>query len=357
MRPSFVDSLSPFRTRQQIVLGLYILTAVVWLSQFPTNFGSLEPIDTAYTGVALFFTGGTLLVITKLDLFTVEAGWAVLTYSYYVRFLDELAEGPETLESALPGTIRLLALALILLGFIRATDRLNSSLTERDERLTVINRVLRHDLRNSLNIVIGELNEARKRADSDMEARYESALDTATDLLARTEKIREIDTLLEQSDEDTPVDLNEVVARTVERFRSEYAGVTFTAQLASQSAVTTTKGVETAVENVVENACEHNDADDPEVTVVVETSGSAVRVRVHDNGSGIPPQELEPIREGDESALSHTSGIGLWLVHWVVERASGDLSFDRRDGQTVTLRFPRSGTRTLRSRISGRTGR
>ena len=44
-----------------------------------------------------------------------------------------------------------------------------------------------------------------------------------------------------------------------------------------------------------------------------ETTGAGV-VRVRDHGKGIPSAELEPLLRGEEAALGHTSGVGLWLT-------------------------------------------
>lgn len=333
----------PSRQRRiQFIVVFYVVTLLVWFWQFPTNFGELEYIDTASVGLALFFTAGTLVVITDLDLITIEAGWTVLTYSFYIRFLDELAEGPESLESILPGTIRLVALGLILVGFIRSTNRLQSAVSERDERLAVLNRVLRHNLRNGLTYILGALSHARERADGDTKETYETAIETAQNLSDLSEKTREIDSILDQRDDGNPINLNDVVVTQVDSFRETCDSVSFTVNPSPQPAFTSVKGIEPAIKNVIENACEHNDAEHPEVTVAVDTDGSSVAVSVRDNGSGIPSHELKPIREGDESSLNHASGIGLWFVHWVVERADGDLSFQYQDGQIVTLRLPRS---------------
>lgn len=62
---------------------------------------------------------------------------------------------------------------------------------------------------------------------------------------------------------------------------------------------------------------------------------------VVDDGPGIPPTERLVIASGGESALDHSSGLGLWLVDWVVTRSGGAVAItDRSPGTTVVLRFP-----------------
>jgi sensor histidine kinase regulating citrate/malate metabolism len=67
-----------------------------------------------------------------------------------------------------------------------------------------------------------------------------------------------------------------------------------------------------------------------------------VDVEVADQGPGIPDCELEALRSGDERALLHGSGIGLWLVNWLVTFLDGTLRFEGNDpcGTVVTMTLP-----------------
>jgi signal transduction histidine kinase len=39
----------------------------------------------------------------------------------------------------------------------------------------------------------------------------------------------------------------------------------------------------------------------------------------------------------------HSTGLGLWLVYWVVELSDGDISLDSTaDGNRIRIRFPRA---------------
>ncbi|WP_276237901.1 hypothetical protein [Halobaculum marinum] len=49
------------------------------------------------------------------------------------------------------------------------------------------------------------------------------------------------------------------------------------------------------------------------------------------------------LEEGGEDALESSSGMGLWVVHWIVDTVGGVTTVADRDGggSVVTLRFPR----------------
>ncbi|WP_380675979.1 sensor histidine kinase [Salinigranum sp. GCM10025319] len=237
---------------------------------------------------------------------------------------------------------------------------------EREQRLEVLNRILRHNLRNDMNVILGYADVIAGLSDREEVARAaETIQDTGGDLVDLGQKARWIDEGLDDSVvERRELDLVPFVDDAVTDFAAEYPAVEVATELPSRAVGVVTPAVETAVRNVVENAFEHNDASDPRVSITVtaeaatggerpETSGHSVevgtddervRIVVADNGPGIPDHELEVVRERRETALEHGSGIGLWLSQWLVDYSEGRIEFDGNDprGTVVTLSFPRA---------------
>ena len=50
------------------------------------------------------------------------------------------------------------------------------------------------------------------------------------------------------------------------------------------------------------------------------------------------------LQRGRETSLEHASGLGLWLVHWIVTESGGSVSFEEREprGSVVELTLPRA---------------
>jgi signal transduction histidine kinase len=92
---------------------------------------------------------------------------------------------------------------------------------------------------------------------------------------------------------------------------------------AEQCPVEAVPKLDIAIENLVENAVEHNDATRPRVSVEV-TNGDRPTLVVSDNGPGIPEQEIAALEGERETSLEHGSGIGLWLVKWIVDRSNAE---------------------------------
>ncbi|MFC6904377.1 histidine kinase N-terminal 7TM domain-containing protein [Halalkalicoccus tibetensis] len=205
------------------------------------------------------------------------------------------------------------------------------------QRLSVLHRILRHNLRNEMTVVRGH---AVGIADDHRD--HASAIEeSATRVMDLSDKAAQIERMAEGSDEDPPaISLDSTIANTVESLRSEYPRTTFV--VGELPAVACGSPAGTAIHNLVENAAEHNTDDEPTVTVEAAVEGEAVRISVTDNGPGIPPVEREVLEAGGETPLRHGSGIGLWLVSWTVELLGGTIEFAENDptGSVVTLRLP-----------------
>ena len=213
----------------------------------------------------------------------------------------------------------------------------------REQRLQVLNRVLRHNLRNDMSVVQGNVAVARDAVDDDaVTTRLDAATDRASELVATSEKARDIADLIGGDTEVVPVDARVLCETVAAEFRDRYPSATVT--VTGEDAVrvhSSPRTLRTLLENLVENAIEHG-GDAPTVTLRVERADAGtVRLAVSDDGPGIPEAELETIRAGQETELQHTSGLGLWVVTWGATLLGAEVDFDAGPGgTTVTIALP-----------------
>ena len=217
-----------------------------------------------------------------------------------------------------------------------------------EERLKVANRVLRHNLRNRMNVIIGWAEELREHDDPEVATAGERITTTAVDLVELGSQVRLlVETADDVGDTTERVVLRDHLEPLLDRLRESHPQVVVETDLPSTATavVPSAKLLVIAVENLLENAVEHNDAERPWVRLGVDDDGEHTRIRVTDNGPGIPDAERAVLRRGSETPLEHGSGLGFWLVHWTVTAAGGEVSFggDGVDGAVVTLTLP-SGT-------------
>lgn len=217
---------------------------------------------------------------------------------------------------------------------------------QREQRLAVLNRVLRHNLRNDLTVVDMNVDVAAERADEDVADLLEPAREKTQGLVALSEKARTFERVIED-DTESLLTVQDVVDEVVTNLRDSFPDATV--EVDGNDAVllrTNPALLRVVVRELVENALEHGRGDDdatsgPDVTVAVTDDSDTVALTVRDWGPGVPDHEVAVIENGDETDLEHGSGLGLWLITWGVSAAGGEITFDVTDaGTTATVRFP-----------------
>lgn len=215
----------------------------------------------------------------------------------------------------------------------------------REQRLDVLSRVLRHNVRNQMTVVAANADAVRKRTDdADLDERAEKILTAANKLVSLSNHAREAESLLRNSQPGRrEVDLVELVEQGVADVETGGDDDLRVDAPESMSAVGV-DGLTTAVTEIVQNAVDHTDDPRVDVTVRRETVGEDQRavVRVADGGDGIPTHEQAVLTAGRETDLNHGIGIGLWLVNWLVTACGGEVDFERsaRGGSEVVMSVP-----------------
>jgi signal transduction histidine kinase len=216
------------------------------------------------------------------------------------------------------------------------------------QQLQVLNRVLRHNLRNDVTAIVGQVEHVRNQTtDPEIEETAERALDVCWRLSALGDKASSLQTVLQETDEEMQaLDLVAIIREVVGDLSAAYPDVQFDVSLPPRERVYTIPILKHALHDVVENACEHNDNPTPRVTITLsrrECNDTAyIDCEIADNGPGIPAEERRVLEAGEESALKHSSGLGLWFAYWITSASGGNLSFSEKKprGTVVTMCLP-----------------
>ncbi|RQG90493.1 histidine kinase N-terminal 7TM domain-containing protein [Natrarchaeobius chitinivorans] len=220
-----------------------------------------------------------------------------------------------------------------------------TDLAQREQRLSVLNRVLQHNLRNELSLVIGHLETAMETATDPTDEHIDAARESATEVVALARKARTLEQTVDDHAASDPVCVSTVVDRTLEDLEGVHPEVTFEREWPEASKPTAAASeplFEAAVENLLENAVVHNDADQPRVAVRIETRDDRVRLSIADNGPGIPDAEYRILHNRAETPLDHGSGLGLWIAKWTATLSDGELSVAENEprGTVISLSLP-----------------
>jgi PAS domain S-box-containing protein len=215
---------------------------------------------------------------------------------------------------------------------------------EREQQLRVMDRVLRHNLRNDMEVIRGLAETICEETPGDHATEAEAIVETSDDLLKTAEKGRAISEVLSEGSPICGLDLHEVVDRASSTVETRHPNAAIDVDSSPGVGVVAVEEIEAAIREVLTNAIVHNDQESPRVHVQVDSDETHAILTVVDDAPHIPTVEREVLTGSEQTdSLYHGSGLGLWLVHWVVSRSGGTVSFetDGSRGNVIRIELPR----------------
>ncbi len=215
-----------------------------------------------------------------------------------------------------------------------------------EQVLDVMNRVLRHNVRTSVNVIDGyaELL-ANNIEDPELRAAARIIRERSEVLEKISDRTAEIQGLFKRRKDAKSLPVGNIV-EFVERNRQQYPEADIDVQINANTDMEIKNGglLQSAIDEAIENAVVHNDQPVAkiEVRVCKPEETADVHIEIADNGPGIPSAEWEIITVGEETPLVHSSGIGLWLIYWTVTALGGAVELTENDprGSVLTYRVP-----------------
>ena len=221
-----------------------------------------------------------------------------------------------------------------------------TDLRNHKRRLSVLDRVLRHNLRNRMNVILGYAEELADHSDPAVTEFGAEIRESAADLLELSESARRFESVISGKAEATrSVDIVGLLEEAAGSVRADYPEVSVSLDAPEEALVRANETFELAVEELLENAVRHDDPAGLAVEMSVSVGDDDVEVRVTDDGPTLPEVYRRALSAGTESPLEHTQGLGLWLVRWTAESLDGEFQVEARDpqGTVITLSLPRGG--------------
>jgi PAS domain S-box-containing protein len=238
----------------------------------------------------------------------------------------------------------------VLFGIARditALKRYEDEVTQLAGELAVVNRIVRHDIRNDMAVILAWVEQLK----AELGEEHQETLDL---LLRRTKAVVELtDTVkdyVEMLEGDTEIQLEsvllpEIIEQEATATRQAYDRANVEIGDIPNSPVLANRMVVSVFRNLFHNAVQHNDKDIPEIVVTGEETDETVTVHVADNGPGIPDTRKEDLfGKGDKGLESSGTGIGLYLVNELLDRFGGDVTIrdNDPDGTIFTLELQKA---------------
>ncbi|WP_436935306.1 ATP-binding protein [Halovenus marina] len=215
------------------------------------------------------------------------------------------------------------------------------------DQLEVLNRILRHDISNDVQVLELWGERLAEQVDDEHESDLRRILRTTDRIRELTQNSREYMRIAtEQSDIETElIRLDQYLREEVQKARTRYPGAEFELRDPLPQLSVAANGMLSSVfRNLLNNAVQHNEGA-PHVEISVEADDESVHVSIADDGPGIPDErKAEVFGKGERGLRSEGTGIGLYIVNTVVTEFDGDTQILDNDptGAIISLELNRA---------------
>ena len=212
-------------------------------------------------------------------------------------------------------------------------------------RVEFLNRLLRHNVLNGMNLVLAKLDALDPALPDDRRDDLSVARHRSEEIVDLIQTARRLATDVSAEVDERSIRVSGPLIDAVESVRGTYPDATIECDLPTDEVWVHADGMlETVFDHLLTNAVEHND-DDVCVSVGVTVAPETVSVTVADDGEGMPPARLAQLFEGEE--FTHTrdwGGFGLSIVQALVQEYDGDVWADANEpsGTVFHVELPRS---------------
>lgn len=217
----------------------------------------------------------------------------------------------------------------------------------REQRISVLNRILRHNLKNAVNVISGNADLLRTELEDTEYRTYVNKIDDqAQTLAALSETAQSVTKALDNTRPPVhPVSVDNILNQVINPFRDECSNADISVGNQTTVSILVDASIKPALEELLENAIKHNDQSCPvmNISVRIDQGGDHLSITVADDGPGIPDLDRQTIsRNVPEEPLQHSSGMGLWLVKWITTALGGTVDITDNDpqGSIVSLTLP-----------------
>ena len=219
-----------------------------------------------------------------------------------------------------------------------------TDLKERTKYIRIVDRVFRHNIRNTLNVIQGRAQLIERDSELPDGTHATQISDSVDELLRMSEKARTI----------TKVIIHDSGVRTqrvdhlTQQLTTDLSDLNHDGEVTisnpQPAEIIASPRLSQAIVELIENAIVHNDRSSPSIEVEVRVNEETVELVVADDGPGIPERERDILENGRSPGdLSHGSGLGVWMVYWIVRQSDGEIQVTDRSprGSIVTIRLSR----------------
>ncbi len=205
-------------------------------------------------------------------------------------------------------------------------------LREKTDQLDILNRIVRHDIRNDMNLIDlyleNLLEECKDNKDQKVISDLEKIEDRSHHVTELTKISRDLAETIttEKEPKIKDIDLNHFLEDEIITLENSFLNVDIKIKDSIPDIdVRANEMLSSVFRNILFNAIQHNGKEKPKIEISIEQKTDSVIISFADNGPGIH-DELKKTVFGREKSMDSTgTGIGLYLVHQLVKNYNGEV--------------------------------
>jgi two-component system OmpR family sensor kinase len=232
-----------------------------------------------------------------------------------------------------------------LLGFAIGNNRVSSkrrgeTIENQRDAFLFLNRLLRHHILNSIQLVDGYTARLENYDDADLHQIREVVRTRSKEITGLIQNVQTIVSTFTDAPQLENLNLTAMVESECNKARQVHEKAEIEVDLPRAVYVASNELITVVISNLIDNAIQHNDQPTPRVQVTVKDSERTARVRISDNGPGISKDYAEQFQNTGKTG---DRGIGLYLADRVVSQHGGQLLIENRSprGTVVTVDLPK----------------
>ena len=211
-------------------------------------------------------------------------------------------------------------------------------LKELNETLEIINKILRHDILNDLNVALNFC-DLISTEDEDIKKRVMKAISKSVDLIQSS---REFEKAFNRMTEPSEIQLFDVKTKIFE-LATNFPEIKI--NINGDCGILLDESITTVFDNIVRNAIIHGKADKIDINFKKEEDGCEISFA--DNGGGVSQDIKDRLfEEGFSYGPNKGSGLGLYIAKKIIQNHKGEIKItdNKPKGTIVTLKFKSWGT-------------
>ncbi|MCD6298981.1 MAG: PAS domain S-box protein [Thermoplasmata archaeon] len=192
--------------------------------------------------------------------------------------------------------------------------RAEREILELNEMLHLVNKIMRHDILNDMNVIRGMVEIYSEDGDKELMERAFRRIDKSVELIRR---MRDLEMLLSSGKELGEYSTREIAESVAGNYDAEF-------NITGDCTVMADEAFHSVMDNIVRNAVVHGGTD--KIDIIIESRGKECDIRIADHGKGIPDEIKEKIfNERFRHGETGGTGLGLYIVKKTIERYGGSI--------------------------------